>query len=75
LEPVWRWLVVGVILVLVAIMVVIHFLSLLLCMTLGLLLVIPVLAFGLSEPVNFSTSKAHKKLFGKLMGNRLAYSW
>jgi hypothetical protein len=52
---------------------VVHALSVLLCLALGLLLVEPVLALGLSELVDFGACEAGEQLLGELVGDWLAW--
>jgi hypothetical protein len=52
---------------------VVHVLSLLLGLSLGLLAVKEVLALGLRELVHFGARKASEKLLGELVGYRLAW--
>jgi hypothetical protein len=67
---------VGVVLVgtlVVDVVLIVHLLSILLGLTLGLLLVKPVLALGLSELVNLSACEASEKLLCKLVRYGLAW--
>jgi hypothetical protein len=52
---------------------VVHALSVLLCLTLSLLLVEPVLALGLGELVDFGSCEASEKLLGELVGDWFAW--
>jgi uncharacterized membrane protein YfcA len=64
---------VGVILVLLAVVLIVGIAGLLLGMALGLLLVEPVLALGLSELVDLAAGNASNKLLGECVANRLAW--
>jgi hypothetical protein len=57
----------------VDVVLVVHLLSLLLCLALGLLLVEPVLALGLGELVDLGTGEASKDLLSELVGDGLAW--
>jgi hypothetical protein len=52
---------------------VVHALSVLLCLALGLLFVEPVLALGLGELVDFGAGETGEQFFGELVGDWLAW--
>ena len=72
LEVSWWWVAVGIVLVLAAIVLIVHVLGVLLRCMLGTLAVDEVLALGLGELVDFSTSEPDEEFLGELMLDRLA---
>lgn len=72
LEALWWTLLVGVVLILTAVVLVVKLLRTALGLVLGLLAVVEVLAVGLGESIDLSTSEAGEKFLSELVGDWLA---